>query len=758
MGSAAVKKVLGLNDITNVPNKNTPPHESDPTVLGWFHDVVPTRHQFKLYLARLFPFVQWMKHYNLQWLMGDLVAGLTVGAVVVPQSMAYAKLANLPVQYGLYTSFMGVLIYWFFATSKDITIGPVAVMSAVVGSIVLDVQVVYPNIAGDQIALSIAVVCGGIITLMGLARMGFVVDFIPLPAIEAFMTGSAITICSGQMKQLLGQNASFSTSSPAYRIIIDTLKALPSSQVYDATMGVTALVTLYIFRAACNYGVRRKPRFSKHFFFLGALRTVIVIILFTIVSFAVNMRRRETPAFALIGMIPRGFKHAGAPVLTSNVIKLFAPKLPACIIVLLIEHIAVSKSFGRANNYKIDPSQELIAIGITNLLGPFVGAYPATGSFSRSAIQSNSGSRSPLAGVITACVVLIAMYTLTAGLYYTPQASLSGVIIHAVGDLIVPPNTIYQFWLISPLDVVVFTVGLVVALVSTIPNSIYATVCLSASILLFRHAKAPGQFLGQTKINDNNNQRWLFLPLEDANSNTGIQLERPRPGVFVYRFAEGFNYPNANHYFDALVQTILKHTRPSNAQTYVKKGDRPWNDPGSSTTDDSHLPLLRAIILDFSAVNNVDVTSIHNLVDVRNQLNVRAAPAVVHWHFANIKNRWTKRALAAVGFGSVDLCDQPAVSRKPNSKVLTPWPQKEHSDVEIGFDAEMSSSSKMCDKRVEAEGKSSDGAYSRPGALESRSQPFFHVDLTSALQSVDVYFAANPEWRSSLEITDTELK
>ncbi|KAJ6167998.1 sulfate anion transporter [Penicillium chrysogenum] len=744
MGSAAVKKVLGLNDPPNVPIKIMPPHESDPTVLGWFRDVFPSRHQFGLYLVRLFPFVQWIKHYNLQWLMGDLVAGLTVGAVVVPQSMAYAKLANLPVQYGLYTSFMGVLIYWFFATSKDITIGPVAIMSAVVGSIILDVQAAYPNVAGHQIALSIAVICGSIIFLMGLARMGFIVDFIPLPAIEAFMTGSAITICSGKTKQLLGQTANFSTSSPVYQIIIDTLEALPSSQVYDAAMGVSALVTLYTFRATCNYAARRNPRFSKHFFFLSALRAVVVIILFTVVSFAVNMHRRETPAFALIGTIPRGFEHAGAPVLTMDVIKLFAPKLPACIIVLLIEHIAVSKSFGRVNNYTIDPSQELIAIGITNLFGPFIGAYPATGSFSRSAIQSNSGSRSPFTGFITACVVLIAMYTLTAGLYYTPEACLSGVIIHAVGDLIVRPNTIYQFWHIAPLDVVVFAVGLIVALVSTIPNSIYATVCLSASILLFRHAKAPGHFLGQTKINDNNNQRWLFLPLDDADLDRDVKLERPRPGVFVYRFAEGFNYPNANHYFDTLVQTVLKHTRPSNTQTYVKKGDRPWNDPGSSTTDDSRLPLLRAIILDFSAVNNVDVTSIHNLVDVRNQLNVRAAPVVVQWHFANIKNRWTKRALAAVGFGSVYLCDQPAVPSEPDTNLFTPRPRNELSDVEIGSDAEASASSRMRIKRVEA-GNSSDGAYSRPGVLESRSQPFFHADLTSALQSVDMYLAANPE-------------
>ncbi|KAJ5193449.1 hypothetical protein N7449_009591 [Penicillium cf. viridicatum] len=676
MKSALVKKVLGLQDPPNQHNKTALPHDTDPTVREWLSDGIPSRQQAGQYFVRLLPFLNWIQHYNVQWFLGDLVAGITVGAVVVPQSMGYAKLANLPVQYGLYTSFIGVVIYWFFATSKDITIGPVATISTVLGGIITDVQKDHPEIGGPEIALTVAILCGGIIAFMGLARLGFIIDFIPVPAITAFMVGSAISICSGQVKGLLGQTGNFETSNPSYRIIIDTLRYLPTAQGYDAAMGLTALFALYTLRSGFNYCAAKKPRFAKLFFFLGALRTVFIIALYALISLGVNHHRRDNPAFALVGNVPKGFDKAGVPVLRGSVIKLIVSQLPACVICLLIEHIAVSKTFGRVNNYTIDPSQELIAIGITNLLGPFLGAFPATGAFSRSAIQSKSGARSPFTGIITAIVVLIAMYTLTSGLYYIPKATLSAVIIHAVGDLIVPPNTIYQFWLISPLDAVIFAVGLIVALFSTVPNSIYATVCISVAVLLFRHAKAPGQFLGQAWINDENNQIPLYLPVDEPKADPNIKIERPRPGVFVYRFSEGFNYPNASHYFDALVQTIYKHTRGTNAEIYTKKGDRPWNEPVSSSADDSHLPILQAVILDFSAVNNVDVTCIQSLMDIRMQLDRRSTPVVVQWHFACIKNRWTKRALSAAGFGSWPLPQEGVrMKRALESQVLKDLPR-----------------------------------------------------------------------------------
>lgn len=684
---------------------------------------------------------------------------------MIPQSLGYAKLAGLPVQYGLYTSFMGGVVYWLFATSKDITIGvsqsslllpslltqsqPVAVMSTVVGTIITEVHEDYPDIPAPQIALSITIICGSIVAFMGLARLGFIVDFIPLPSITSFMTGSAITICAGQVKPLLGEKADFDTRSPAYQIIIDTLKNLPSSSRYDATMGIAALATLYTIRAACDFSAARYPRVAKLFFFLSALRTVFVILLFTLISGVVNMHRRDDPAFAIVGYVPRGFQHAGVPIInTKGVISTIASRLPACVIVLLLEHIAISKSFGRINNYTINPSQELIAIGVTNLLGPFVGAYSATGSFSRSAIQSKSGSRTPLTGIVTAIIVLVAMYALTPVLYYIPHASLSGVIIHAVGDLIVAPRTLYQYWRIAPLDVFIFAVGLIVAIANTIPDSIYITVGLSVAILLFRHAKAPGEFLAWSWIGEQDTQRRLYLPTNgsDISADQQFKLQHPRPGVFVYRFSEGFNYPNAGHYSDILVQTIHKHTRRTNAQAFRKKGDRPWNDPDPDTREDSVdegcLPPLRAVILDFSAVNNVDMTSIQNLIDLRDQFNRRAAPIEVQWHFAHVGNRWTRRALAAAGFGYPSRCTSSAVLDDENAEGSVS-PAKDECDMEIG---EEKQSCKRCRKHLDTPDSSVGGDM--PGsvqvALGNIERPFFHVDLTSALESVDAYIAAHP--------------
>src|ERR1041384_2389721 len=143
----------------------------------------------------------------------------------------------------------------------------------------------------------------------------------------------------------------------------------------------------------------------------------------------------------------------------AKTISAYASDLPAAIIVLLIEHIAISKSFGRINNYTINPSQELVAIGFTNVFGPFLGAYPATGSFSRTAIKAKAGVRTPLAGIFTAVIVLLALYALTSVFFYIPSAGMAAIIIHAVGDLITPPREVYKYWQTSPLQGVIFFAG-----------------------------------------------------------------------------------------------------------------------------------------------------------------------------------------------------------------------------------------------------------------------------------------------------------
>lgn len=781
--------------------------EDEPRTAEWLHELVPTPHDCQNYLRSLFPFTKWILKYNAQWLIGDLVAGITIGAVVVPQGMAYAKLAELPVQFGLYSSFMGVLIYWFFATSKDITIGPVAVMSTITGNIVLQVQATHPEIPGHVVASALAIICGAIICFIGLIRCGWIVDFIPLTAISAFMTGSALNIACGQVPTLMGISSTlFNTRASTYLVVINTLKYLGHSKL-DAAIGLTALAMLYLIRSACKFAAKKQPNRAKMWFFIATLRTVFVILLYTMISWLCNRDKKHHSTkhsrFKILGTVPRGFQDAAVPTINTSIISYFASQLPACVIVLLIEHIAIAKSFGRVNNYTIDPSQEMVAIGVTNLLGPFLGAYPATGSFSRTAIKSKAGVRTPFAGVITAVVVLLAIYALPAVFYYIPSAMLSAVIIHAVGDLITPPNTVYQFWKVNPIEVIIFFAGVLVTIFSSIENGIYTTICVSIAILLFRVVKARGHFMGKVKIhsvigdhlvedkfpsyhedgrrNDSGNQaadddsqvRNIFLPISHHDgSNPTVGVESPYPGIFIYRFSEGFNYPNANHYTDYLVQRIFKETRRTNPASFPRLGDRPWNNPGPRRgkveEDHSDLPTLKAIILDFSSVNNVDVTSVQNLIDVRNQLDRYASPNVIQWHIACINNRWTKRALASAGFGYPTLPAeeyhrwkpifsvaeiggsssaanaaeiQENIHRRPSASRPDIEAQRNGKPVLVADKIDKNSNNSSDDLDLQKE-ISRSKAYSRPttaakkiAVVHALNRPLFHIDLTSALQS-----------------------
>ncbi|KAI0893511.1 sulfate permease [Annulohypoxylon nitens] len=773
-----------VNDSRNASQSHPdvePYNEKDPTALDWIVSVTPTPRGIFQYFYRLFPFLHWITRYNLTWFIGDLIAGVTVGAVVVPQGMAYALLAELEPQYGLYSSFMGVLLYWFFATSKDITIGPVAVMSTVTGGIVNKAATAIPDVPGHVVASSLAVIIGAIVCFLGLARLGWIVDLIPLPSIAAFMTGSGINIAVGQIPTMMGMNSKkkhFSTRDATYLVIINTLKNLKYTTI-DAAMGLTALLMLYIIRGTCTYLAKKYPHREKTLFFINTLRTAFVILLYTGISAGVNVYRRTHPLFSVLGEVPRGFQHAGVPNLDTRILSFFASELPAAVIVVLIEHISISKSFGRVNNYVIDPSQELVAIGVSNLLGPFLGAYPATGSFSRTAIKAKSGVRTPFAGVITAIVVLLALYALTAVFWYIPQASLAAVIIHAVLDVVSPPNVVYQFWRISPLEVIIFFAGVLVTIFDTIEDGIYTTVCVSFAVFIFRVFQANGRFLGIAKVRtvgdlrssrptsqsshdqkitsivregSTAGERNLFIPINrEDNSNPRVPIEHPYPGVFIYQFSELFNYPNATRFLDGLTEGIFKQTRRTDPESLGKLGDRPWNDPGPRkgkvvVDDTEERPTLRAIILDCAAVNNVDVTSVQALIDVRNQLDRYTQPDTVEWHFANIRNPWTRRALTAAGFGFLP----PKGDAENGYRWKSIFSVADLADAASPLSGEKAFGGKRAsgDEEIGVKPSSTAGSSAtvRQVPVYGLNRPFFHADVQEALDAI----LENVEHRPSL--------
>jgi sodium-independent sulfate anion transporter 11 len=271
-----------------------------------------------------------------------------------------------------------------------------------------------------------------------------------------------------------------------------------------------------------------------------------------------------------------------------------------------------SLAFGRINSYKIDPNQELIAIGVTNTFGTIFNAYPATGSFSRSALKAKSGVRTPAAGILSGIIVIVSLYGLTPAFFWIPTAALSAVIIHAVLDLITKPSQSYRFWCVSPFEFIIFFAAVLVTVFSTIENGIYVALATSIALLVFKLAHPRGHFLGRVRVHSSSNpsdSRDVFVPQSPNRViNSQIRVDPPPPGILIYRFEETFLYPNCTVFNSDIVDRVKATMRRGADLRLVPLSDRPWNDPGPrhgvavEWEENQARPALRAIVLDFSTV------------------------------------------------------------------------------------------------------------------------------------------------------------
>lgn len=568
-----------VNSNIVVPQYN----ERQVTVVDWGQKTFNNPLQkIKDYFVSLFPIARWILHYNRKWAYGDVIAGVTVGVVLVPQSMSYAQLAGLAPQYGLYSSFVGVFIYSIFATSKDVSIGPVAVMSLQVGKVI---QAVQDKVGTDkfepaEIATFLALICGGIATAIGILRLGFILEFISTPAVMGFMSGSAFSIIVGQVPGLMGFNNLVNTRDASYKVVINTLKNLKHSTT-DAAFGLICLFILFAWKFLTEYAMKRWPRQKTWFFYTQNLRNAIVIIVATLICWGIvhpkkiNFKGPSSdfkPPISTIGSVPSGLKNVGVMHIPENIMPVIASEIPVSTIILLLEHIAISKSFGRVNDYKVVPDQELIAIGVNNLIGTFFNAYPATGSFSRSALKAKCGVRTPLAGIFTGAVVLLALYALTGAFYYIPKAVLSAVIIHAVSDLIANYKVTWNFWRISPLDCGIFLVAVFITVFSSIENGVYFAICASVAVLLFRIAKPKGEFLGRIQVAEVINPNIMSTDSEastindssnsNSDSSNDIEIRQVLSNTTNYQSTSSNKYKTKEVYDSTLPTTA--HLRENN--------------------------------------------------------------------------------------------------------------------------------------------------------------------------------------------------
>jgi sodium-independent sulfate anion transporter 11 len=584
------------------------------------------------------------------------------------------------------------------------------------------------------------------------------------------MTGSAINIAAGQVPALFGIAKLFDTRAATYKVIINTLKNLGHSKL-DAAFGVSALVLLYAFKWSFTYLGNRYPKYNRPFFFAQCLRHAITIIIFTIISWRINLHIPNKPRIALVGKVPTGLQHVGPPEITGELLAAIGPHIPVATIILLLEHISIAKSFGRLNGYKINPNQELIAIGVNNTLGTLFAAYPSTGSFSRSALKSKSGVRTPAAGIPTGIVVIVALYAVAPAFFWIPNATLSALIIHAVADLVASPKQSFGFWRVSPLEYLIFVGAVLWSLFYSIESGIYWSLATSVFLLLVRIARPKGHFLGRVRIRPESAEtgqiRDVYVPLCAAGGvmNRDVPVENPPPGVVIYRFEESFLFPNASYINDKIVGYVKQHTRRGKDQSLIAKGDRPWNDPGPSKANAESIleaekskPLLKAVILDFSAVANLDTTGVQNLVDTRREVE-KWADKPVQFHFAGILSPWIRRALIAAGFGIGHLRHGNALEIAPvvpQDNSLSPEDQARQDEERLQTGSRGQSPSPGSSIMDKLEGdyspqtlEAGENRYNRRGTRASadsdrtvplldRATPFFHFDLADAINSLDL--------------------
>lgn len=613
-------------------------------------------------------------------------------------------------------------------------------MSLLVGQ-TIDKITASGNHTAEEVAVAMCLLCGAIAMFIGLARLGIIIDFIPGPAIAGFMTGSAITISIGQWPKLFGLS-SVNTHDAAYLIFGNFFKHLPETKL-DVAFGLTGLVWLYGTRYVCSYLTKRYPKYANLFFFISIMRNGIAVIFGTLVAFLINIGKSKSPISILKTVTP-GFQAMAVPKVSTSLIGDIASSLPSGVIILILEHVAIAKSFGRINDYVINPNQEIIAIGFTNIWASFFGAYPSTGSFSRSAIKARSGVKTPIAGIFSACVVVLALYALTPAFYYIPDATLAAVVIHAVSDLVSGPDYLKRLYKVSLWEIFTFVAAVIICFFTTVEYGIYVSVCLSAAVLLVRIARPRFWTLGRIPLASNDlpekeekSEHGSYLYVPQDHPSLGRLVEDLPAGILMVRIDESFTYPNSSYVADRMIAYCKEHSRRQNAN--ISKGDRAWNDTSNPEKEAARasLPRLHALIIDFASVNRLDSSGLQTIVDVQNTLN-RYAGHHVEFHFANIIHPAIRRALIVAGFGEQPRVGESEIQHTAEILPVVPASKDGPLEQQITNRTGQQDIEEVIDTRYDSKGADfDDSSVSTNGsiALPRDRYPFFHWSCDEAVKS-----------------------
>ncbi|XP_054284066.1 sodium-independent sulfate anion transporter-like [Macrosteles quadrilineatus] len=451
--------------------------------------MLPIPPRFGELLRQRVPIVQWLPTYALGDAACDVIAGITVGLTLMPQAIAYAGLAGLGPQYGLYSGWVGCLVYIVFGSTKQISLGPTALVSLLTFT--------YTHDLNADMAVFLCFISGCVELLFGILHLGFLVDFVSVPVVSGFTSAAALIIASAQLKSLFGLK--YNTEA-----FLDTWTAFFShiheTRPGDLILGVICIGTLLSLRTLKDFRVGNPENKEEHkvingiIWFLSTGRNALVVLMCSIVAFL--FQQNEWTPFKLTGKIEAGLPTIGFPPTSTEIngrqlgFTEMITELGAGVVVVpliaLISNIAIAKAF--ANGKRVDATQEMIALGLCNILGSFARSMPVAGAFSRSAVNNASGVRSPMGGLYTSVLILLALGLLTPFFFFIPRASLAAVIMCAVLFMI-DLQIIKPMWTSNRRDLVPALVTFIACLLVGVEKGLVIGVAIDVLILLYFNAR-----------------------------------------------------------------------------------------------------------------------------------------------------------------------------------------------------------------------------------------------------------------------------
>ncbi|MBK7871098.1 MAG: solute carrier family 26 protein [Saprospiraceae bacterium] len=506
-------------------------------------------------LKRLIPILDWLPKYSKEQFRGDLPAGLTAGVLLIPQSIAFAMIAGVPAIYGLYASTIPMFLYAIFGTSRQLSVGPVSIVSLMTFTGVAALATPQtPEFV--VLAILLALIVGVVQLLLGVFRLGFLVNFLSHPVVSGFTSASAIIIGLGQLKHLLG--IKIERNESVFHILLETFQQIGQINWMAFGIGFTGILLIILLKK-----INKK------------IPSPLVAVIYGILivwgfGWAEQVR--------IVGDVPSGLPSFLLPDWNWENIRALLPIGLAISIVSFTESIAVAKAMqARHKDYQVRANQELVALGITNIGGGFFQAFPTTGGFSRTAVNDQAGAKTQMASIISASLIVVTLLFLTPLFYYLPNAIVAAVIMVAVYGLIDFKEAVH-LWHSDKGDFAMLMATFLATLFIGVEEGVAIGVILSLGLMIYRTTRPHLAVLGRIANTDFYKNINRFDDLEE------------RPDLLIIRFDAQLYFANVNFFKETLDKLV------------EQKGKD-----------------LQAVIISAESINRIDSSGMHLLEDLHEE-------------------------------------------------------------------------------------------------------------------------------------------